>query len=242
MNRVVILAGGFGTRVQHLLPGVPKPMAPVGGRPFVEWVVRFFAAHGLRDFTLATGYLADVVAAHFATQPVPGVRVACRLERTPLGTAGGFLHCVDPAAPDDTRWLVVNGDSLVFADPRPLLALVQSGAADAALLGLALPDVSRYGSLDVAPDGRLRAFREKQPGAGTINAGVYVFPQRLVRTFSAARPLSFELDVFPPLAASHRVAVLPVAAPFLDIGTPATLAAAEDFIATHREHLQAPPP
>ncbi|MBM3854814.1 MAG: hypothetical protein FJ399_16955, partial [Verrucomicrobia bacterium] len=52
---VVILAGGFGTRVRHLLPGVPKPMAAVAGRPFVEWVVRFFARHGAKEFAIATG-------------------------------------------------------------------------------------------------------------------------------------------------------------------------------------------
>jgi D-glycero-alpha-D-manno-heptose 1-phosphate guanylyltransferase len=237
MVRVVILAGGFGTRVRHLLPGIPKPMASVLGRPFLEWVVRFYAGHGLQDFILSTGYLSEVVERHFASGPVAGVRVSCRREDTPLGTAGGFLHCTDPAAPADTQWLVVNGDSLVFADPSPLLARVRTAAAPAGLLGLSLPDASRYGSLDVTADGWLRAFREKQPGAGTINAGVYVFPQSTVLAQPARRPLSFELDVFPQLAAAGRVAVEAVSAPFLDIGTPETLAAAEDFIGRHQDRF-----
>ncbi|MBI5380997.1 MAG: NTP transferase domain-containing protein [Opitutae bacterium] len=236
--RVVLLAGGFGTRVRHLLPDVPKPMAAVCGRPFVEWIVRFFHRHGLADFTLSTGHLAEVVAAHFAGQPVAGATVRCCAETTPLGTAGGFLNCVDPQAQDDTLWLVANGDSLVFADPRPAVTMVRSGRADAALLGLALPDVSRYGSLDIADDGTLRAFREKRPGAGVINAGVYVFSQAAVRRMPPQRPLSFEFDVFPPLAAAGRVAAHTVAAPFLDIGTPETLAVAEDFIARNRAQFQ----
>lgn len=242
MTRVVILAGGFGTRVRHLLPGVPKPMAAVCGRPFVEWIVRFFAARGLRDFILSTGHLSDVVAEHFARGPVPGVRVECRAETEPLGTAGGFLHAAGPAAPDDATWLVANGDSLVLADPRPLLQLVAAEATDAALLGLRLEDAGRFGSLEVGSDGRLRAFREKQPGAGVINAGVYAFRQRALRALPGRRPLSFELDVFPPLAAAGRVAVATVAAPFLDIGTPATLAAAEHFVATHLDRFQPPAP
>jgi D-glycero-alpha-D-manno-heptose 1-phosphate guanylyltransferase len=233
MVRVVILAGGFGTRVKHLLPGLPKPMAPVLGRPFVEWVIRFYAGCGFTDFTLSTGHLSSVIEGHFTAHPLPGMQVRCRQESVPLGTAGGFLNCTDPALPADDLWLIVNGDSLVFADPRALLERVRTGAA-AGLLGLSLPDASRYGSLEVAPQGWLRAFREKQPGAGTINAGVYAFTQATVSALPARRPLSFELDVFPWLATEGRVAVEAVAAPFLDIGTPETLAEAEAFITAHQ--------
>ena len=235
---VVLLAGGFGTRVSHLLPGLPKPMAPVAGRPFLEWIVRFFAHHGARDFVLSTGYLGDVIAAHFARQPVPGIRVTCQLETSPLGTAGGFLHCLPPEiAPHDT-WLVANGDSLVFADPLPLLTPLRAGRADAALLGLALADASRYGALDVDAAGRLVAFREKQPGAGVINTGVYAFTGAVLRALPARRPLSFETDVFPALAATGRVVVTTTAAAFLDIGTPASLTEAESFIVQHQHEFR----
>ena len=58
----VILAGGFGTRIRHLLVDLPKPMASVNGRPFVEWVVRHLAAQGIRHVILSTGHLAETVA------------------------------------------------------------------------------------------------------------------------------------------------------------------------------------
>lgn len=234
---VVILAGGFGTRVSHLLPGLPKPMAPVAGRPFVEWVVRFFARHGAREFVLSTGYLADVIAAHFAGQPVPGVRVACTPETTPLGTAGGFLNCLPSVPAPTAAWLVANGDSLVFADPEPLVAPLRTGAADAALLGLALDDAARYGTLEIDGRGRLAAFREKRPGAGVINTGVYAFTGAALRGLPARRPLSFETDVFPALATAGRVAVARTAARFLDIGTPASLAEAERFIVQNQHEF-----
>jgi D-glycero-alpha-D-manno-heptose 1-phosphate guanylyltransferase len=232
---VVILAGGFGTRIRHLLPDRPKPMALVLGRPFVEWVVRFFAKKGCTDFTLSTGHMAGMIALHFEQQPVPGVRVACRPEATPLGTAGGFLNCVAGSLPSPGAWLVVNGDSLVFADYRPMLEPIDAGRADSVVLGLALPDASRYGTLEVGPHDRLVSFREKRIGAGVINSGVYAFSPRAIRTMPAQRPLSFETDVFPAFAATGRVSVARTAAPFLDIGTPASLAEAERFI-TQNQH------
>lgn len=234
---VVILAGGFGTRVQHLLPGVPKPMAPVRGRPFVEWVVRFYARHGCTRFVLATGYLAEVIAAHFARIPVPGVSVSCRHEATPLGTAGGFLNTVPADCGPADLWLVVNGDSLVFADPLPLLIPLRSGSADAALMGLPLADASRYGTLEINPNDRLIAFREKLPGAGVINSGVYAFTGKAVATMPPSRPLSFETEVFPVLARTGRVAVARTTAAFLDIGTPASLAEAEHFITLNQHEF-----
>jgi D-glycero-alpha-D-manno-heptose 1-phosphate guanylyltransferase len=232
---VVILAGGFGTRIRHLLPDRPKPMAPVLGRPFVEWVVRFFARKGCTDFTLSTGHMAGMIALHFEQQPVPGVRVACRPESTPLGTAGGFLNCVPDNGTSSESWLVVNGDSLVFADYRPLMEPLDAGRADSVVLGLALPDASRYGTLEVGPGDRLVSFREKRTGSGVINSGVYAFSARAVRAMPPQRPLSFETDVFPAFAATGRISVAQTTAPFLDIGTPASLAEAERFI-TQNQH------
>lgn len=227
---VIILAGGFGTRIRHLLPGRPKPMAPVAGRPFVEWVIRFFVRHGAQQFVLSTGYLAETIAEHFRTQPVPGADVSCRPETEPLGTAGGFLNCLPAAPAEADRWIVANGDSLLFADPAPLVRATELRRAEAALLGLALDDAGRYGTLDFDAEGRLTAFREKRPGAGVINAGVYSFTRSAVQEFAASRPLSFETDVFPALAMGGRAVVIPTRAPFLDIGTPDSLAEAEQFI------------
>jgi D-glycero-alpha-D-manno-heptose 1-phosphate guanylyltransferase len=239
MIRVVILAGGFGTRVKHLLPDVPKPMAPVAGRPFIEWVVRFFAKHGLRDFVLSTGHLSEVIEAHFEKQPVLDVSVVCRRETEPLGTAGGFLNCVEPGSDPAVRWLVTNGDSLVVADPNPVIDALAEKTTDASLMGLRLDDASRFGSLELSPDHlRLTGFREKRPGAGVINAGVYAFNHEVVRTMPATRPLSFEYDIFPGLAAGGRVAVRTVSAPFIDIGTPETLADAERFILSQSHHFK----
>ena len=234
--RAVVLAGGFGTRIQHLLPDRPKPMALVAGRPFLEWVLLFLQRGGVHDFCLSTGFRAAVVADHFAREPLSGARIRCVPETTPLGTGGGFLNCTMATTPPEL-WLVTNGDSLAMAPIGDLLALLNDPAVDGAVLGLEMSDASRYGTLQTGLDGRLTGFAEKQPGHGVINAGVYVFRHRLLARFPTHLPLSLETDVFPQLLGAARIKVLATVAPFLDIGTPERLAQAEDFISQHLSHF-----
>jgi D-glycero-alpha-D-manno-heptose 1-phosphate guanylyltransferase len=231
----VVLAGGFGRRIQHLLPDLPKPMAPVNGKPFLEWVVRFLAAQKIRRVILSTGHLAEVVAKHFQSQPVKNVHVNCVSETKPLGTAGGFLNAIAGAAdggrPQGPAWLVLNGDSLA---PAPLAQMFQSlddpGRAGA-ILGVRVADASRFGTILQNSAGDLAGFNEKKPGAGVINAGIYLFRDSAIELFPDKTPLSFETEVFPALIArGDRLKVCVTDAPFLDIGTPESLPLAEEFI------------
>ena len=230
----VILAGGLGTRIRHLLGDLPKPMAPVAGRPFLEWVVRYFARQGIGRFVLSTGYRAEPIERHFDTQPVPGVEVVCVREVQQMGTAGGFLNAVAISGIESPVWLVANGDSLALGGAGDLLSAVRSGVASGAILGLAMPDTARYGTIEKATNGNLVSIAEKRPGAGLINAGVYAFRRELLAEFPATRPLSFETEVFPSLLGEgHALKVTECKAPFLDIGTEASLGRAENFIQDH---------
>src|SRR3569623_249639 len=109
----VILAGGFGTRIRHVLPDLPKPMAHVAGRPFIEWVVRFIARQGIRRAVISTGYLGEKIENHIATNSIPEVSVSCVRETTPLGTGGGFLNAAVQSGDTPDAWMVLNGDSLI---------------------------------------------------------------------------------------------------------------------------------
>lgn len=227
----VVLAGGFGTRIKHLLGDLPKPMAPVNGKPFVEWVVRYLAAQGIRDVILSTGHLAETVEKYFAPQPVKNVRVTCVPETTPLGTAGGFLNAARSAERKPSAWLVLNGDSLVVASLEKLFASLEQPENEGAILGVPMVDASRFGTLSQNAFGDLTGFNEKKPGAGNINAGVYLFRDATLKKFPAQTPLSFELDVFPTLILSGaRLKTVLSEAPFLDIGTPESLPQAEEFL------------
>jgi len=222
----VVLAGGEGTRVRHLLRRLPKPLAPVAGRPFLEWQLRYLRRQGIERAVLSTGYRADEVDAFAGALAVPGLQVSCVRELQPLGTGGGFLHAIEHSELGQSGALVCNGDSLVLAPLEPLLAQ----STDGALLAVEVEDASRFGSLRTR-DGLLEGFAEKRPGAGLVNAGVYLFRRATIARFPRKMPLSFEYDVFPALiGAGARIGVVPCKAPFLDIGTERTLAQADAFI------------
>jgi D-glycero-alpha-D-manno-heptose 1-phosphate guanylyltransferase len=239
----VVLAGGFGTRVQHLLPDVPKPMASVAGRPFLEWVVRYLAGQGVREVVLSTGFRAEVIERHFAASPVPGVRCQCVRETGPLGTAGGFLHAANSSGLRPTTWLVLNGDSLALAALDALRGALDDTALAGVILGREIADASRFGTLVTDGRGDLARFDEKRPGRAVINAGVYLLRHELLARFGAERPLSFEREVFPALiTAGARLRVHAVECPFLDIGTPETLPQAEEFLRGHSAWFGPPAP
>jgi D-glycero-alpha-D-manno-heptose 1-phosphate guanylyltransferase len=233
-----VLAGGFGTRVKHLLGNLPKPMAPVNGRPFLEWVVRYLAAQKIRRVILSTGHLAEAVEKHFQPQPVKNVRVNCVPETEPLGTAGGFLNAIR-GAQNSGAFVVLNGDSLA---PAPLAQMFQSlDDPDwaGAILGVRVADASRFGTILQNTHGALAGFDEKKPGGGVINAGIYLFRAAAIESFPDKTPLSFETEVFPALIAGEiRLKVCVTDAPFLDIGTPESLPLAEEFIRRNAEFFE----
>ena len=241
----VILAGGFGTRVKHLLPNVPKPMAPVLGKPFLEWVVRYLSRHGIKRNILSTGHLAELVEEHFRKQPVTAVTTICVRETEPLGTGGGFLHAVRSSGETAEIWLVANGDSLAFGNLTEAINNLRDSSMGGLLIGCAVADASRYGTMVSDANGQLLRFEEKRPGRGIINAGIYLLKDSIVqkcvswtseRTSAQEPPsLSFEQDIFPRLLREGmRLKVFVVEGPFLDIGTPETLREAEEFVAQNR--------
>lgn len=235
----VILAGGFGTRVKHLLGDLPKPMAPVNGRPFVEWILRYLAKKKIRCVILSTGYQAEKVNKHFQSQPANGVRANCVPETVPLGTAGGFLNAIG-ATPKQSplAWLVLNGDSLALAPLEQMIHSLNPPGVSGVILGVRVADASRYGTVSFDADHTLTGFNEKKPGAGVINAGLYLLKAGVVAQFPTKMPLSFETDVFQALIKRGvRLKVCVTDAPFLDIGTPESLSQAESFIRQNQQEF-----
>lgn len=237
----VILAGGFGTRVKHLLPNIPKPMATVLNKPFIEWIIRYLHQQNIDQFLLSTGYLSQVIETYFNKNTLDKLTIKCYREIEPLGTGGGFINAVKQDNSNSDYWLVANGDSLIFTDLNPFFDCLNDEKIEGAILGLTVEDASRYGSLKFDDDYNLISFAEKQDGKGVINGGVYLFKNSILAKIPPQKPLSFEYDIFPSLLNQGcRLKVYTTSAPFLDIGTPETLIQAEKFIADNWQSFSSP--
>jgi NDP-sugar pyrophosphorylase family protein len=230
----IVLAGGFGTRIRHLLPDVPKPLAPVAGRTFLEWLLRYLRKQGIGQVAISTGHLAEKVDDFVRQIQLPDLSIICARETTPLGTAGGFLNALATLPLPLETVFVCNGDSIVLAELEPAWTLLADPRIDGVMFGLHCADASRFGSM-IVKNGHLSGFAEKRAGSGLINGGIYFFRRKIVDSFPRILPLSFEFDVFPALLSEGaRIAVIEMTAPFLDIGTETSLGAAESFIHSNR--------
>ena len=155
-------------------------------------------------------------------------------EAEPLGTGGGFLNALSGYSKPLDNVLVLNGDSLVLTDLTPLIKAVENPEIGAGILGVRTQDATRFGTLLINEDRSLRDFSEKKPGAGLINAGVYLFKIQTLEKITKHRPISFEHDIFPWLIGNNKIiAVVECDAPFIDIGTEASLVNAGDFISSN---------
>lgn len=169
-----MLAGGFGTRLAHVVPDVCKPMAPVAGRPFLRFIMDQLAASGFDRVVVTDGYRREQIEDFFGFA-YRGMAVEYSPEDTPLFTGGAVKRALGWCQSD---WVfVLNGDTWLDAD----LAAMEATAVDAPENASAVIAVKRmrgferYGTVDVAAGGALAAFHEKRPcEEGLINAGVYL--------------------------------------------------------------------
>jgi D-glycero-alpha-D-manno-heptose 1-phosphate guanylyltransferase len=229
----LILAGGRGTRIAHLQPDVPKPAVKVAGRPFLCWILGQLREAGFTRAVVSGGHLADVLEREISTAIPEGMSVRWVHETTPLGTAGGAAYAMIESRWESPWWLVMNGDSFLGGGwPAQIFDQDQPS-----LVARKIDDVSRYGSLQVH-DGVLTGFNEKgSAGPGLINAGIYLLPHEWLGEIPSGIAASMEQEVIPKWIAMGRLLhVLQEDAPFIDIGTPETLADADAFF-HHPESL-----
>lgn len=227
---VVILVGGLGTRLRSVLPDLPKPMALVNGRPFLEILVAQVARAGFRDVVLCVGYRADAIEAHFGDGRRHGVRMRYAHEKELLGTAGAVLNAQGVVNSDS--FVVMNGDSYCAVDFSAMVTQHRDHRAAATIMAVEVPDSSRYGNLQLAPDGAVVGFTEKAQalGAGWINAGIYLLQRSVLQRLVPGKPASMERDVFPALVKQHALHAVKTSGLFIDIGIPADLERAQTLL------------
>lgn len=225
----VILAGGLGTRLRTAVPDLPKPMAPVAGRPFLEILLTHLGRQGVKRAVLSLGYKADVVVSHFGAE-FRGVSLEYEIEDHPLGTGGALLaaihRCIEPAV------LVVNGDTFLGLDVRAAIEHWQL-ERNPIIVGKEVEDTARYGSLLL--DGqRVIGFAEKgHSGRGVINTGHYVLPRNIFDKSSWPEAFSFEIDFLSRDILTSRFDVMITNDIFIDIGVPSDYEEAQTLLTGH---------
>ena len=219
MTSAIILAGGLGTRLRDAVPDLPKPMAPVAGRPFLAHQMDHWIGHGVDHFVLSVGYRAVAISNHFGDR-YRGVPIDYAVEAAPLGTGGALVHAASKLRSSDPA-LLLNGDTYFDVSLAALGEHATSLDADWCLALFRHDDAARYMGVALSPEGRITALRERS--APLANGGVYWFrPEALAAARLAPdQAASLEDDLLPRLLArGQRLAGLVAAGDFIDIGVP----------------------
>ncbi len=217
LPEAIILAGGAGTRLRSEVSDLPKPMAPVAGRPFLEWLLDYLQAQGVSRVVLSTGYMHEKIASHFK-DGYKGLDIVHSVEEVPLGTGGAIVLACQHVRANPA--FVINGDTLFRVDLQAMLVTHKSTYSKLTMALKPLTDVFRYGSVRTQND-RIVAFSEKgERGPGLINGGVCIIEREVLRDFPPGRRFSFESDLLQP--GLDTVAPVPFVSDdyFIDIGVP----------------------
>jgi D-glycero-alpha-D-manno-heptose 1-phosphate guanylyltransferase len=224
----IVLAGGFGTRLQKVVSDVPKSMARINQRPFLEYLFDYLISQGVHKVVLSAGYKHEIISNHFKDH-YKSLGIAYAVETEPLGTGGGIRLSLWKI--EGPRALVMNGDSLFKVDYPALMEFHLKKKADASLALRKLTDTGRYGRVSVNKTRRITGFEEKgaSSGPGFINGGVYVIEKSFLMNPDFRGRFSIEKDCFEPLCADSRFYGFPADGYFLDIGIP------EDYLKAQHE-------
>ncbi|MDD5070093.1 MAG: nucleotidyltransferase family protein [Candidatus Omnitrophica bacterium] len=218
MIETVILVGGQGSRLKSLVKDIPKPMADVGGRPFLEYLIRYLSGFGINRITLSVGYKAEVVRDYFGDGSKFNLEIYYSKEDIPLGT-GGALKKASLTLKGES-FLALNGDSFFKLDIEKLVSFYREKKAKAVISLIKVDQANRYGIVELNRDQKVISFREKDDvsAEGLINSGIYVFNKKVFDCYKEEK-ISLEETVFPELIGDEFYG-LEQKGFFIDIGVP----------------------
>jgi len=223
----IVIAGGFGTRLRHVVPDLPKPMAPVAGRPFLELLLIRLAQKGFLRVVLSLGYLAEKIVAHFGDR-FRGMELLYVVEKAPLGTGGAVRLALTRCQSD--HFFVVNGDTYLDLEVDRVEAHWQENHRPI-IVAREVADTARFGRLEIR-DGTVSRFLEKGvAGPGLINAGCYVLPPDSLDAFPIGQAFSIETDFLAHAVRQTIFDCYMTCGYFIDIGDPKDYARAQQELA-----------
>lgn len=225
-NEAIILAGGFGTRLKGIVSDLPKPMAPVNGKPFLEYLLSYLDNQGITHVILSIGYKSETITDHFGKR-YKNISIDYALESEPLGTGGGILNALNFSECEDV--LILNGDTIFNIEIKELYAFHRLKNSSLTVALRRIENGSRYGSVIIDNENRITAFSEKKEGLANvlINGGVYLLskPTFINQTFPSK--FSFEKDFLEARFGNENFFGKEFDSYFIDIGIPETFAQAQ---------------
>jgi D-glycero-alpha-D-manno-heptose 1-phosphate guanylyltransferase len=232
---VIILAGGLGTRLQQTVPGLPKPLAPINEKPFLDILLAFLNRWDfIETVVIAVGYMADKVIQRYRGTDLYNFKINFSIEEKLLGTGGAIKQALQHTATDDV--LCLNGDSFIEIN---LLDLYKTYMKTIPMMMMAVRKVEnarRYGSVKLDDNKRIIFFQEKsvegsnfEDSRGYINAGIYLFKKTLFDDVNDGHVISLEKELLPEFI-KQGIYAYPAYGKFIDIGTPESYAKASTYL------------
>ncbi len=215
--KAVILAGGLGTRLSNMVRDVPKPMAPIAGKPFLEYLLLYLKNWSIHEIILSIGYKGSAIKSYFREGEQWGIKITYSEEINPLGTGGAIRKALSLL--NDEYFLIMNGDSFFNINLNKLILFHRNQNALVTMGLVQVEDTSRFGKVEIADNGKITDFTEKKPGSkGLINGGVYVVSDMIAQSIPTG-VISFENDILPKLVNSGLYGIISEGF-FVDIGIP----------------------
>jgi len=223
----IILAGGLGTRLRDVVADVPKPMAPIDGRPFLEILLNSLAQKGFSKVVLSVGYMADKISSHFGSN-FGNLEIVYVVDKFPLGTGGATRLAAEACSQDHV--FVFNGDTYLDLEVERVENQWRLERRQI-IVGRKVSDTLRFGRL-IIEDNVVTGFAEKGiAGPGLINAGCYVLETNSLSQFPVHQPFSIETDYLLPEIGRGAVDVFVTDGVFIDIGIPEDYMRAQELLA-----------
>lgn len=227
VQEAIILAGGLGTRLKNVIGDIPKPMAPVNGRPFLEYLLDYLNHYEIEHVILSVGYRHEVIVNHFGKK-YKGIDIDYCIEDEPLGTGGAIKKAFGMTL--SKKSFVFNGDTLFKMDLLRLMDFHSYKQSDFSLVLRQVEDVSRYGTVDRDEDYRIFSFNEKglRVGRGLINGGSYLISKKFFEKVEFPEKFSIEKDCLEKMVGIYPFYGTICKQYFIDIGIPEDYLKAQD--------------
>ncbi|MDD5570233.1 MAG: nucleotidyltransferase family protein [Bacteroidales bacterium] len=215
----IILAGGFGTRLKKIVCDIPKPMASVNSKPFLEYLFDYLIHYKIKNVILSVGYKHEIIKKYFGNK-YKNIEIKYATEKEALGTGGGIKFAMKYAKSNEV--LILNGDSFFNINLKDFLSFHKKNKSGLTITLKFLKNVSRYGTVNIDKQNRIFGFLEKRTKtkSGYINGGIYLINKNIFKNTGLSGKFSFEKDYLEKYCHKRKIYGFVSKDYFLDIGIP----------------------